>query len=355
MTLVADLAMRFLNMEHAKKGLVGLLALFCLFALSACEREPAAIQMELSGPTMGTHYHVKLIPKVSLVEQDVQAVVDEELRQINQSMSTYIPDSELSQFNRHEVGSWMSVSDRLCALLAQSFDIYTLSERRFDPTIGPLVNLWGFGPEAREGLPSQEELEAAKARVDFAQVEIDCDASRIRRLADVYVDLSATAKGYAADAVGERLAALGVENYMVEVGGEIAVSGLNRQRAKWRIAVEKPSLAQTGAVEVLAVSNVSIATSGEYRNYYEVDGKRVSHTIDPVTGAPITHTLASVTVIHEEGAAADAWATALNVLGPERGWALADTLELSAYFIIKNGEGYDVKATSAFETYRVKP
>ena len=331
-------------------------AFFCFFWLISCDRPSTQKQLSFSGPTMGTTYSIKLIDSVHghSVEQ-LQSWVDEELLNINRIFSTYIPDSELSRLNQAATHLELPLSDSLCYLLRLNLDISKDTAGRYDVTIGPLVNLWGFGPDDSRGIPTEQAIAEAKARVDYRALAFDCEQQRFQKTKSVYVDLSASAKGYATDMLAELLQTKGYEHAMIEVGGELRLVGKNASGADWRIAVEKPTVDRTGAVQILAVSDVAVATSGDYRNYYEVDGQRVSHTIDPVTAAPIKHKLASVTVVMEDGARADAWATAFNILGPEESFALAEEKNIAAYFLIGEGEAFSTKYTTAFKQYMVNP
>ncbi len=326
--------------------------------LVGCEREAdAALAFErFSGNTMGTTYHVTVVAQaqgepLSLDSEAFKRGLDAELAQINQQMSTYIADSELMRFNRSPVGAWQSLSEPLAAVLAISRTVSERSNGAFDISVGPLVNLWGFGPEAEpEQVPSEEELLALRQRVGYRKLELD--EQRARRLADIQLDLSAVAKGYGVDHIARWIESRGFENYLVEIGGEVYLSGVSPRGDAWRIGVEQPSLLQEGGRMALALSDIGMATSGDYRNYYERNGVRYSHTIDPRTGRPIVHKLASVTVLAETAAEADAWATALNVLGPEAGMAVAEREKLAVYMIVKAGEGYEDRFSSAFEPYR---
>jgi len=307
---------------------------------------------------MGTTYNVKVVPGQKTIDkQQLADEIDALLLDINQAMSTYVPDSEISLVNSAPLNSWLNVSDAFCELLEASGKVHAQSGGAFDVTVGPLVNLWGFGPKKVSESPTQKELEGVMALVGYAYLERDCDANTVRKLNDIYIDFSAIAKGYAADRVADVVSTYEPSGAMVEIGGELTLKGLNPDGEKWRIAVEKPQLlrSQASATQVLSVSNVSVATSGDYRNFYELDGKKVSHSIDPNTGKSITHNLASVTVVHQDGALADAWATAFNVLGDEKGFELASKLNLAAYFIVRGSEHFSVKYTPAFEEYMVIP
>lgn len=326
--------------------------------LVGCEREAdAEFAFErFSGSTMGTTYHVTVVARaqgepLSLDREAFKRGMDAELAQINQQMSTYIADSELMRFNRSPVGEWQSLSEPLAEVLKVSQTVSDLSNGAFDISVGPLVNLWGFGPDAEpEQVPSEEELQTLLERVGYRKLELD--EQRARRLADIQLDLSAVAKGYGVDHIARWIESRGFDNYLVEIGGEVYLSGVSPRGDDWRIGVEQPTLLREGGRMALTLSNIAMATSGDYRNYYERDGKRYSHTIDPRTGRPIAHKLVSVTVLAETTAEADAWATALNVLGPKAGMAVAEREKLAVYMIVKADEGYEDRFSSAFEPYR---
>lgn len=328
--------------------------LFLGLLLSGCEPRVDYEAHRFSGPTMGTTFNVTLVvtdQSPSVDPSTIQAGLERELAQINQQMSTYIDDSELMQFNRSEVGQWQSLSAPLAEVLAISRRISERSEGAFDITVGPLVDLWGFGPQAEpEQVPSDAAIAAARSEMGYAQVALD--GQRARRLSDVRLDLSAVAKGYGVDHLADWLEAQGYEHYLVEIGGEVRLSGSSPRGDAWRIGVEQPSLVQGDGRKALALTDIAMATSGDYRNYYERDGVRYSHTIDPRTGRPIAHRLASVTVLAPTSAEADAWATALNVLGPEAGMALAEREKLPVYMIVKTDDGFTDDYSSAFTPWR---
>ena len=331
-------------------------AFFYVLVLSGCDVEPKKTLISFTGPTMGTSYSVKLIDEgLGHSADDIQAWVDEALERVNQSLSTYISDSELSLFNQSKTSEAHKISPSFCQVVEVNQAISAATHGRYDITIGPLVNLWGFGPEDKRGIPSEEELNAAKSKVGYQALDVDCDASTLHKSKPVYVDLSASAKGYATDVLAQLLLAKGYKRAMIEIGGELHLVGHNAADTPWRIAVEKPTLGRSGSVQIIEVKDLAVATSGDYRNYYEVDGRRISHTIDPISAAPITHKLASVTVVMREGLRADAWATAFNILGPELGYELAAQRNIAAYFIIGNDDVFTVKYTPEFEQYMVKP
>jgi thiamine biosynthesis lipoprotein len=294
--------------------------------------------LSLSGATMGTSWSVQISrPPEALDPDALLADITETLARVNDRMSTYDPDSELSRFNAEDGDGWFAVSPELVALAEQARRVSERSGGAFDVTVGPLVNLWGFGPEVKaDQIPDQADIDAALGRVGWRKVETRAQPPALRKAAsDVYVDLSAIAKGHGVDRVADLLAEAGIEHYLVEIGGELRGRGLNAAGEPWRIAVERPDVDRRAVLTVVALRDRAMATSGDYRNFFELDGRRYSHTIDPATGRPVDHQLASVTVLAERCADADAWATALLVLGPERGGALADELGLAQVALVE--------------------
>lgn len=327
----------------------GVLLLGCA---PAPNESPEVIQM--AGKTMGTSYHITLVvepeKRATIDPVQLQADVDEQLKLVNQQMSTYIPDSELMQVNAAPVNEWLYLSEPLRQVLVLSQDISRKSGGAFDVTVGPLVNLWGFGPEKREGAPSQHDIDQLRERIGYQFMEIT--GHQLRKERDIWIDLSAIAKGFGVDVVADYLLAQGFDNLMVEIGGELRLHGQSPRGTPWRIAIEQPEAMQGSVHKAIALSNMAMATSGDYRNYFEQDGKRFSHTLNPSTGYPIDHRLASVTVLAPTAAQADAWATAINVLGPEKGMQVAEQEELAVYLIIKTDEGFVDNYSTAFEPYK---
>jgi len=308
-----------------------------LLTLSACDR--ASPQLDLKGGALGTSFVVSV---VSLPEElDAESVrrdILDVLADLDALASTWRDDSELSALNAVLSVDWIPVSGPFCELLERSLEISEITTGAFDPTVGPLVNLWGFGPAGHINEPPADgDIIAAQLKVGFHLLEVDCKERLVRKdVPDLYVDLSGWAKGHAVDQVAELLDALGIENYMVEIGGELRVSGYNRHSKKWAIGIEAPSTSERVPHAIVHVTDTSVATSGDYRNYFEHDGQRYSHTIDPRTGRPVTHSLAAVTVIDASAAFADAMATALLVLGPDDGPDLAGQLGVAAYFLVRD-------------------
>ncbi|TNE82073.1 MAG: FAD:protein FMN transferase, partial [Gammaproteobacteria bacterium] len=233
-----------------------------------------------------------------------------------------------------------------------SREVFQLTGGAFDPTVAPLVNLWGFGPDpALDKVPPKSSINHQLARVGLNKLSVDDDAGNARRTREIQLDLSAVAKGYAVDVVADMLTARGLTNYLVEVGGELRISGHKAGQKSWRIAIESPEENRHEVQQALTPGDAGIATSGDYRNYFERDGKRYSHTIDPRTGYPVTHQLASVTVIAERTAYADAMATALMVMGQREALALAEKNDLAVYLLVKEGDGFKSYASPAFVPY----
>ncbi len=306
---------------------------------------------------MGTFYHITVLtnPAASISEQDVQQAIDQQLQLINQQMSTYIDDSELSQFNAAAVDEWVQLSPNLFDVLMLSLELGWLSNGAFDITVGPLVDLWGFGPgrlDRADTVPAQISIDRQLKGVGFQALEFDLESSKVRKRKPVRLDLSAIAKGFAVDKLSELLLFAGYTDFMVELGGELRLHGNSPRNSAWRIAIEQPESSMMAvANKAIKVSNVAVATSGDYRNYFELQGKRYSHTIDPATGYPITHKLASVTVIADSAAYADGLATAINVLGPDKGFQLAQQQGLAVYLLVKSEQGFDAIISDAFKPY----
>jgi len=308
----------------------------------------------LSGATMGTSYSIVVAaPPEGLSRERLAADIDAELRAVNRQMSTYRADSELSRFNRQTGADWFPVSAELVALVAEARRIGELSGGAFDVTVGPLVNLWGFGPgqhAGRDKPPAQAEIDAALARSGAASLSLQrAPPALAKSQPELYVDLSAIAKGHGVDRVAALLEEVGILDYLVEIGGELRSRGQSPRGDAWRLAVEKPTRGERAVQQVIAVGDAAVATSGDYRNYFERDGVRYSHTIDPRDGRPIRHALASVTVVQPRAARADALATALLVMGPRDGLALAQRLQLPAYFVIKGEAGFETAYSDAFK------
>ncbi|ASP39756.1 thiamin biosynthesis protein ApbE [Bacterioplanes sanyensis] len=324
---------------------------FISFALLGCSPTSTNDVQRISGPTMGTVYNVAVVAPESTDLQPLQQRIDQRLAEINRVMSTYDPSSELSLLNqRTDVSESVVISADLADVIQMSLDVYRDSDGAFDATIGPLVNRWGFGPQERQQVPSEVEIAAIKAQIGMDKVQLDGD--RLTTSHPLYIDLSAVAKGWAVDEIAELVQQQGFAQFLVEIGGEIRAEGRKPDGSAWRIAIERPDMGLEREPQlVIELQGKGLATSGDYRNYYEVDGQRVSHTIDPVSGFPITHNLASVSVVHDSTGLADAWATALSVVGHERAMALAKQYNLAVYMIVRSGDGYAEQQSAAFKSW----
>jgi thiamine biosynthesis lipoprotein len=301
---------------------------------------------------MGTAWTVK-IAEPDLREEDRERIgttIQQTADQIDQRMSTWKDDSELSLLNRHDTTPY-PVSEELLGVLSKASEIHKLTGGAFDITVGPLVRAYGFGPDAPPQVPTEEELADLMSRIGLNRLTLNRSEGTVtKKHSDLHCDLSGIAKGYAVDQVAAALEALGQTNYMVEIGGEIRTRGRNGSGEIWRIGVEQPDPTIREAGRIIPLLDTAMATSGEYRNFYEVGGARYSHTIDPRTGTPIDHRLASVSVLHKSCMSADAIATGLNVLGPDEGYSLAVTHGIAALFILERSNGSLIEhATPAFE------
>jgi thiamine biosynthesis lipoprotein len=332
-----------------------LLIVLSSMLLAACGDESLLPTYDLSGNTMGTTFNIMLVAPPSSVDLDaLQGRVYEQLERLENIASTYRPQSEISRFNASSSTDWVAVTPEFCEMVAAALELGVATHGAFDITVGPLVDLWGFGPAAMTNeLPTADELASARTNVGGDKLDSDCERPALRKeTAGLAIDLSAWAKGFAVDELATLLDAASVDNYLVEIGGELRIRGHNAEQEKFAIAVEKPMLNKEMAYEIVRLTNVAVATSGDYRNYYTHDGQRYSHTIDPRTGRPVTHNLTGVTVVSDSTAYADAMATALLVLGPEDGQALAEKLGLASYFLVRTGDGLEERQTTRFAALR---
>lgn len=344
--------------DDMKTVVIKMLALCGLaFLLAGCDRQTETVGQELhiTGNTMGTYYSIKVADGVVSDSKAFQAEVDKRLERVNDLMSTYRPNSTLSRFNQFEELSPFAVEPEVAKVVTEALHIGRLSGGALDITVGPLVNLWGFGPDHRPTkMPDEAQLAEVRKRTGLGNlhVEINADADTLRKdIPGLYLDLSSIAKGYGVDEVARYIESLGSRHYLVEIGGELRVKGHNGQGKDWRVAIEKPTADLGSVQEVIKVGDMGIATSGDYRNYYELDGQRLSHTIDPVSGKPIHHKLVSVTVVAPECMTADGLATALMVMGPEKGMAFAQQHGLAVFMVTKTADGFQEAYSEAFSPY----
>lgn len=335
--------------------------LACLPGCTRTPESPGAILLD--GETMGTTWSVKIVPEGggaidAARREELRRLVQGRLDEVNAKMSTYSPESELSRLNAWPESAPFSLSRETVEVLSIASEVAEKTGGAFDVTVGPLVDAWGFGPGLRTGTPPDEATIAAlREGVGFRLLEISAGDSTVRKARpEVRCDLSAVAKGYAVDRVADALESLGIGRYMVEVGGEIRTRGTNDRGVPWRIAIEKPDPLGRSIERIVPLSGLSMATSGDYRNFFEREGRMYSHLIDPRTGRPVAHALASVTVVHERCALADAYATAILVLGPEEGYRFSVEEGIAALLIERDAAGgVAEKETPAFEKRFVQP
>lgn len=324
-------------------------------AAAAASQGLGAEPTVIAGRAMGTTWQVSFVSTDSTAAPgELTRVVAERLEQLEQIFSTYRPQSELSRFNASTATDWQPVSPELAAVAEQSRRISELTAGAFDVTVHPLVQLWGFGAVRRSAaLPSPAEIARARAFVDWRGLEIRTEPPALRkRQAAVGADFSSLAKGYASDAVSALLRERGLVNHLVLVGGDVKTGGAGPTAQGWPIAIERP-LDEGRAIEtVLALAGEALSTSGDYRNFFAVNGRRYGHILDPRTGEPVAHGLAAVSVVSATCAESSALATALFVLGPDDGWRLAMERKLAALFFVREGLGFTVKATPEFERVR---
>jgi len=322
-----------------------------LLSVAACNfGEGPPGPLTFSGATMGTTYHLSIADRSLRIERSVlQAGIDRTLEAVNEAMSTYRGHSELSRFNASTSTAWTPVSRDTLRVLDEALRVSRLSGGAFDPTVGPLVNHWGFGP-ARGGLPEQPERDVGQLteRVGYRHVHLRHFPPAMRKdRGGVQVDLSGIAKGFALDKVGAYLRDAGLHNFLFEIGGEILAAGHNGKREPWRVGIEKPVAGEIAIQRVIGLEDAAIATSGDYRIFAEKAGERYSHLMDPHTGRPVTHRLASVSVLDPSAMRADALSTALMVLGPHAGPPLAKQEQLAALFIVRTRKGFREIASPA--------
>ncbi|MBL0710424.1 MAG: FAD:protein FMN transferase [Colwellia sp.] len=339
-----------------------ILVVLASLSITACfpSNNSAKTEILLQGITMGTTYNVKVVSTLEQVETlKLQTKIDAALKQINQEMSTYIPDSELSLFNKSTSTQPIEISTHFARVLREAIRLGELSDGKLDVTVGPLVNLWGFGPEQRpEVVPNDEILAQTRALIGLSNLHLNSNKNGnnlSKDIPDLYIDLSTIAKGYGVDIIADLIEASGIDNYLVEIGGEMRLKGFKHTGELWAIAIEKPILDTSGEqraiYQVVIPKDNAVATSGDYRNYFEVDGQRFSHIIDPDTGKPINHNLVSVTVIAPSSMTADGLSTTLMVMGAEKGMTFATKNDLAALFISKGEHGFNEQFTLKFKQY----
>lgn len=309
-----------------------------------CTGFGAAGELVLSGATMGTTYHIKVVTESDKDGKDLQHRIDLRLKQLNGSMSTFQPDSEISRFNRlQSVDTEFAVSPDFQAVMLAADAVYRLTDGAWDGTVKPLVDLWGFGPSGPIAeAPSAQAVAAALKNVGFQQIEVSAKGILKKRQAAVTIDLASIAKGYGVDQVSQLIDGMGFRNYLVEIGGEVYTSGRREDGRKWRVGINQPlkTAAANAVYRALELEDQAMATSGDYRNFEIIGGRAYSHIIDPRTGYPVKHGVVSTSVVAPNCTLADGLATALMVMGPEKGIALLNRLDdVEGLIIVQKADG----------------
>lgn len=330
--------------------------------LSGCDsatspQTPKSTATVLEGKTMGTFWRVSVInldeEKAAALRQKVQAQLDADDR----LLSTWKNDSALMRFNHSPSTSPWPVSEAMADIVTMSLRIGAKTHGAMDITVGPLVNLWGFGPNKQPvKTPDAQQIADAKVRSGLQHLTVINQAGQQylqKDIADLFVDLSTVGEGYAADHLARLMEQEGISRYLVSVGGALVSRGMNAEGQPWRVAIQKPTDRENAVQAIVDINGHGISTSGSYRNYYELDGKRISHVIDPQTGRPIEHKLVSVTVISPTALEADGWDTGLMVLGPEKAQDVVREQGLAVYMIIKEGDGFKTWMSPQFRAFLV--
>lgn len=345
-----------------KSVLISLLSA-ALFFTQGCSPSNAPVSnlLVISGNTMGTTFTVKIVKNnflllgdYNLKVKEIEDGIDSLLKDINMKMSTWISDSEISLFNKADGDKWVDISGETARVLASALKISDLTNGSFDITIGPLINLWGFGPDRKPvRIPTDADIKTATEITGYKKLSLRSSPPAAKKeTGELYCDLSGIAKGYGVDAVAGFLDSKGFYNYLVEIGGEISVRGQNGKGNGWILGVLSPD-GSNSIKKIIRIGDKAMATSGDYHNYFEEEGVRYSHIIDPGTGRPITHKLVSVTVIMDNCIEADALATGITVMGPDNGYNFAEKNSIPIYMIVSDGEGYKDIMTPSFRKFLI--
>jgi thiamine biosynthesis lipoprotein len=327
---------------------IAAVSIAALAGLTGCATPPPV----LKGEGLGSTWSVKLatVPPVgsNVVQRGIQTRVDEVAR----NLSRWDSSSRMSEINAASSDDWQAVPPVLFEPLSYALWLAADTGGAFDPTVAPLVDVWGFGTTGRRyEPPTGDAISAARSHVGYNRIALDSEARRVRKPTGMQLDLSSMTHGFAADRIAGYLNDIGVSSYLVDVGSEIRARGESPEGEAWRVAVERPPEAPSGPMHVISLRNAGIATSGNYRYYFDYNGRRYSHRIDPRTGAPVAHDLASVTVIDPLCLHADALATALTVLGPDEGMKYATDRNIAALFVFRVGERLVEKMTPRFAAW----
>ncbi len=346
---------------NRKLTLVILTLIACVGTVTYLNNNPPTPESShaITGSTMGTTYHIKVIPPAATTTDitTLHRAIDARLSEIDHRMSTYKQDSELSQFNTATAQQWHTISPELLHVVQAGHNLSKSTAGAFDMTVGKLVNLWGFGPKINtDMIPPADKIAELQQSIGYQKLQIQLTPPAIMKQSDnLFLDLSAIAKGYAVDAIAQVILENNIQNFIVEIGGEIITHGHKKHNKPWVVGIETPAANTTTnkrhIQKKLYLHGVAMATSGDYRNYFDLNGIRYSHTIDPTTGYPIKHNLASVTVISDSCMKADGLATAFMVMGPEKALQYATENHIAIFLLIKDGGHFTEKQSLEFNQY----
>jgi len=336
---------------------VALAALFSCALLLGCDESPRADEpLVLSGDSMGTRYNIKYFApenkdqRLKVIAAEIKTLLD----RVEGEMSHYLPDSDIARLNVAAQNQWVLISPATHEVIKAAIELGESTQGALDIGLGSLINGWGFGPDEVSERPGADDIAFIRANSGYQHLRLRGNPSAVMKSEDVLVDLSAIAKGYAVDQLAELLDSLGIVNYLIELGGEIRAAGEKADGSGWRIAIESPIEGSRQIYKVLELRDFAVATSGDYRNFYVLEGQRFSHTIDPNTGYPVTHSLASTTVLHASAMVADGLATAFMVMGVGRALEYANLHSLAALFIIRQEGEFVEMQSNAFSNYRLE-
>lgn len=347
----------FMDITFFRTALFGICVLLSGCDSATTPESPKSAATVLDGKTMGTFWRVSVINVDEAKAQELRQKVQAQLDADDRLLSTWKNDSALMRFNHSPSSTPWPVSEAMADIVTLSLRIGAKTHGAMDITVGPLVNLWGFGPDKQPvKTPDAQQIAAAKARSGLQHLTVTNQADKQflqKDIPDLFVDLSTVGEGYAADHLARLMEQEGISRYLVSVGGALVSRGMNAEGQPWRVAIQKPTDRENAVQAIVDINGHGISTSGSYRNYYELDGKRISHVIDPQTGRPIDHKLVSVTVIAPTALEADGWDTGLMVLGPKRAQDVVREQGLAVYMIIKEGEGFKTWMSPQFRAFLV--
>ncbi|MEQ6277445.1 FAD:protein FMN transferase ApbE [Kluyvera huaxiensis] len=346
-----------MEMTFLRMALVSVVLLLAGCDNASTPVAPKAAATVLEGKTMGTFWRVSVVGIDNARADQLRQKVQQQLDADDQLLSTWKNDSALMRFNHSSSLTPWPVNEAMADIVTESLRIGYKTQGAMDITVGPLVNLWGFGPDKQPvKTPTQAQIDVAKARTGLAFLSVINRSGRQylqKSIPDLFVDLSTVGEGYAADHLARLMTEEGISRYLVSVGGALVSRGMNADGQPWRVAIQKPTDRENAVQAIVDINGHGISTSGSYRNYYELDGQRISHVIDPQTGRPITHKLVSVTVIAPTALEADGWDTGLMVLGPQKAQQVVREQGLAVYMIMKEGDGFTTWMSPQFEAFLV--